>query len=179
MYRNIAMNLKPPFLSECTPREGTARVALVLAANTALSEYRKFKRPFPPAACAPPVPPGPLLLGPHTPRRGARQGVPAARPATGSHPRRTGTRGGPRASARRRRPPASAPGPGPDEGAGDGEPCAGRDRFSNACQTAALQLHEQGSPARARRERGSMHPPLQETTRSNTARASPVRAGRT
>jgi hypothetical protein len=47
---------------------------------------------------------------------------PVARGASGSHPRLTGTRGGPRASARRSRQQASATGPGPDEGAGDGQP---------------------------------------------------------
>jgi hypothetical protein len=111
----------------------------------ACATFGLFRRPRAPIPCH--LAPLPLVL--HTPRRGARQGVPEARRATGSHPRCTGTRGGPRASARRSRQQASATGPGPDEGAGDGEPCAGRDRFSNACQTETGS--NEGTPAEKER----------------------------
>ena len=70
-----------------------------------------LQRPFPPAACAHPVPcPQPSPVGAEGWGRPAR---PASH-ATGSHPRLTGTRGEPLASTRRRRQQASAAGHGPD-----------------------------------------------------------------
>ena len=89
--------------------------------------HRKCKRPFPPrpfslAASAHPVPLPPCCWCPRTPWQGARQGVPVAPRATGRHPCRTGTRGEPLASARRRRQQASTAGHGPHGGLETGSP---------------------------------------------------------
>jgi hypothetical protein len=95
------------------------------------SEYRKFKRPFPPAASTHPVPCPlailPLVLGSaRTPRAArsdrARQGVPAVPCATGSHLRRTDTREASRWPALdvAGRPQAHAAGHGPHGGLGTG-----------------------------------------------------------